>query len=57
MSLTKDDFVTALAKENGYSLQQAIGLVETLIEVIKSKLASGEDILISGLGKFCARKK
>jgi integration host factor subunit alpha len=32
-------------------------LVETLLELIKSKLVAGEDVLISGFGKFCVKKK
>jgi len=32
-------------------------IVETLIEVIKSTLASGEDVMISGFGKFCVKEK
>jgi integration host factor subunit alpha len=31
--------------------------METLLEIIKSKLASGEDVLISGFGKFCVKEK
>jgi integration host factor subunit alpha len=57
MSLTKDDIVRALAKEKGYFLHQSIEIIETLLEIIKSKLASGEDVLISGFGKFCVKKK
>jgi len=57
MSLTKDYVVKALAKENGYHLTQSVELIETLLEIIKSKLASGEDVLISGFGKFCVREK
>jgi integration host factor subunit alpha len=57
MSLTKDNLVKALAKENGYPLNQTVELVETLLEIIKSKLSSGEDVLISGFGKFCVKEK
>ena len=57
MSLTKDDIVKALAKENGYHLNQAAELIETLLELIKSELSSGKDVLISGFGKFCAKEK
>jgi integration host factor subunit alpha len=57
MSLTKDDIVKALAKENGYQLNRSVELIETLIELIKFDLASGEDVLISGFGKFCVKKK
>ena len=57
MTLTKNDLVKALAKENGYPVNQTIEVVETLLEIIKSKLASGEDVLISGFGKFCVKEK
>ena len=32
-------------------------MVEQLIETIKSTLASGEDVLVSGFGKFCVNDK
>ena len=57
MTLTKNDLVKALAKENGYPVNQTIEIVETLLEIIKSRLASGEDVLISGFGKFCVKEK
>jgi integration host factor subunit alpha len=57
MTLTKNDLIKALAKENGYPVNQTIKIVETLLEIIKFKLASGEDVLISGFGKFCVKEK
>jgi integration host factor subunit alpha len=57
MSLTKDDIVKALARENGYQINQSVELIETLIELIKSRLSSGEDVLISGFGKFSVKEK
>jgi integration host factor subunit alpha len=57
MTLTKNNLVKALAKENGYPANQTIEIVETLLEIIKSKLSSGEDVLISGFGKFCVKNK
>jgi integration host factor subunit alpha len=32
-------------------------MIETLLELIKFTLASGEDVLISGFGKFCVNEK
>jgi integration host factor subunit alpha len=32
-------------------------IVEILLELIKSSLESGEDVLISGFGKFCVKEK
>ncbi len=57
MPLTKEKQIGVVAKMNGYQKIQATEIVETLIELIKSRLASGEDILISGFGKFCVKKK
>jgi integration host factor subunit alpha len=57
MALTKNDLIKALAKENGHPVNQTVEIIETLLEIIKSKLASGEDILISGFGKFCINEK
>jgi len=57
MALTKDYLVSALAEANGYSRIRSVELVETLLELIKSKLASGEDVLISGFGKFSVKDK
>jgi integration host factor subunit alpha len=57
MTLTKEHLVDALADANGYHRNRAVELVESLIEMIKSELVSGEDVLISGFGKFCVRKK
>ena len=57
MTLTKDDLATAIANANGYTDRKSKELVEILLELIKSELASGEDVLISGFGKFCVKKK
>jgi len=57
MALTKEHVVSAVAEASGYSRNQAVELVETLLELIKCELVSGEDVLISGFGKFCVKKK
>ena len=33
------------------------GLIESLFEIMKMSLESGEDILISGFGKFCVKDR
>ena len=57
MALTKADIVEAVQTEIGFTKHQSAELVESLLETIKSKLASGEDVLVSGFGKFCVQKK
>ena len=57
MALTKKAIINAVAKENGFSKDQSIELVETLIKIIKKTLVSGDDVLVSGFGKFKVREK
>ena len=57
MTLTKADIVEAVAEQNGYTIKRSVEMVETLLEIIKSTLESGEDVLISGFGKFCVNEK
>ena len=57
MALTKADIIDAVAEKNGYTNKRSVEVVETLLEIIKNTLESGEDVLISGFGKFCINKK
>ena len=57
MALTKTDIVKRLWKKNDFSKAQSAELVETMIKFIKDTLESGEDVLISGFGKFCVKSK
>ena len=57
MSLTKKDIVDAVSDSLGYEKKKATGLVEMLIELIKGSLEAGDDVLLSGFGKFCVKEK
>ncbi len=57
MTLTKADIVESIKDQFGFTKNQSVETVETLLEIIKKTLASGEDILISGFGKFCVKEK
>jgi integration host factor subunit alpha len=57
MTLTKIHIVDAVAKQNGYPKNQSSEMIETLLEIIKRTLESGEDVLVSGFGKFCVKTK
>ena len=57
MALTKADIIADVQQELGFTKNQSIELVEQLLEIIKSTLESGEDILVSGFGKFCVKEK
>ena len=57
MTLTKADIVESVNNELGYPKNRCSELVETLLEIIKTSLEQGEDVLISGFGKFCVKDK
>ena len=57
MTLTKVEMVNSIADQIGYPKNKSSELVETLLELIKSSLDSGDDVLISGFGKFCVKEK
>lgn len=57
MTLTKVDIVESIAEQNGLPKTKSSEIVETLLETIRKSLESGEDVLISGFGKFCVKKK
>jgi integration host factor subunit alpha len=54
---TKAHIVQAVAEANGYTRNKSFQIVEILIKLIKSELESGDDVLISGFDKFCAKEK
>ena len=57
MTLTKQEVVERIAESNGFLKNQAQDTTEILLELIKSALESGEDVLISGFGKFQIKDK
>jgi len=57
MTLTKAHIVEAVAEQNGYPKNQSFEMIETLLEILKRTLESGEDVLVSGFGKFCVKEK
>jgi integration host factor subunit alpha len=57
MSLTKDKLVTRLQTQIGMSKLESGQVVESLFEIIKGTLGNGEDLLITGFGKFSVKQK
>ena len=57
MGLTKIQIVESIQNQTGFPKNKSSEIVETLLEIIKRTLASGEDVLISGFGKFCVNEK
>ena len=57
MTLTKYGIVQNICSQCVLSKDTSSRAVESLLEIIKSTLAAGEDILISGFGKFEVKEK
>jgi len=57
MTLTKADIIEEISKQTRFPRKKSVELVETLLEIIKNTLESGEDVLVSGFGKFCVKAK
>ena len=57
MTLTKENLIQTLYDQSGFSKHQSRALVEAIFEMVKQSLEAGDDVLISGFGKFSAKKK
>lgn len=57
MTLTKAQIIEEISNKDGFTKKNSIKIVETLLDIIKSTLESGDDVLISGFGKFCVKEK
>lgn len=57
MTLTKSRIIDSVQEETGLPRKRCDELVEDLLELIKSTLENGEDLMISGFGKFCVKEK
>ena len=57
MAITKTSITEAISDRLSLSQSDSKHSIETLLEVMKSTLASGEDIMISGFGKFQVNDK
>ncbi len=57
MTLTKKDLKDSITNQLNISTEESGELFETLIETIKETLESGEDVMISGFGKFSVQNK
>lgn len=57
MALTKEKIINSIYYQVGLSKSQSRAVVESLLEIMKRTLENGENILISGFGKFEVKKK
>jgi integration host factor subunit alpha len=57
MAITEDKLTLLLQVQLGMSRPEARQIVERLFRIMKDTLSRGENLLISGFGKFSVRQK
>ncbi len=57
MTLKKIHIAQKIADDCGFMKKEAIEVLEKLLEIMKKKLIAGEDIMVSGFGKWHVRSK
>ena len=57
MTLTKANLVETVRDVYGFTKKDSHKLVDKLLGIIKDTLVNGEDVLVSGFGKFCVKDK
>ena len=57
MTLTKAEIAEQVHNQLGRSKKESAKMVEALFEIIKESLEGGEDVMISGFGKFSVRDR
>ena len=57
MALTKHDISERIREQLDLPKNQSVEVTETLLEIMKSAMESGDDLLVSGFGKFSVNEK
>ncbi len=57
MPVTKATLADSIFKNSDLQKKESIVIIDSLLEIIKSTLESGEDLLITGFGKFTVKGK
>jgi integration host factor subunit alpha len=57
MTFTKALIAKKIADDCGFMKGEAIEILEKLLEIMKAKLVDGEDLVMSGFGKWSVKSK
>ena len=57
MTFTKALIAKKIADDCGFMKGEAMEVVEKLLEIVKKRLAAGEDVMMSGFGKWSVKSK
>ena len=57
MALTKAGIIKSIRNQLGFTENKSADIFECFLGVIKGSLETGENVMISGFGKFCVNEK
>jgi integration host factor subunit alpha len=57
MTLTKENIAKKIADDCGFMKGEAMEVFEKLLEIMKKRLITGDEVMISGFGKWSVRSK
>ena len=57
MGLTKIDIIDSICEQLGIPKKDCVCIVESLLDIIKDDLDKGNDVMISGFGKWTVKTK
>jgi integration host factor subunit alpha len=57
MSITRADIVDAVYEKFGISKRDSFRIVESLFDIIKDELEKGDNVMVSGFGKWTVKAK
>jgi len=57
MTLTKDRLIESIYNNTSLKKSGSAQVLDSLLEIVKQTLSSGENVLVSGFGKFCVKEK
>ena len=57
MSITKAHLADSIQNQLGLHKNQSVKVLESILEIIKETLENGEDVMITGFGKFYVKEK
>jgi integration host factor subunit alpha len=57
MSLTKAHLADSIHDNLGFPKNQSVKVFDSIVEIIKNTLEKGEDVMITGFGRFYVKEK
>ncbi|GAJ21833.1 unnamed protein product, partial [marine sediment metagenome] len=57
MAITKTEIIKSIQNQFGLPQNKSADIFESFLEIMKQSLENGEDVMISGFGKFCVNEK